>query len=127
MASGLPGSSATELTDLGVGSMTAVTGPHGSSATAMSGLPGSSMTAVSAGRGAVAGAGSGRLRGVPLAVPAGGRGAATERALSRGHAGAEQGFVLDMRGGGARAETGGTRRRDGIPDLQSGSRGTFPG
>jgi hypothetical protein len=75
------------------------------------------MTRVSAGSGAVAGAGSGRLRGVPLAVPADGRGAATERALSRGRAGAEQGIVLDMRGGGARAATGGTRDRDGIPDL----------
>ena len=85
------------------------------------------MTRVSAGSGAVAGAGNGRLRGVPLAVPADGRGAATERALSRGRAGAEQGIVLDMRGGGARAATGETRGRDGIPDLQSGSRDTFPG
>ena len=121
----------------GVGSTTAATGLPGGSRTAMTGLPGSSMTVVSgprsgpttrvsAGSGAVAGAVSGRLRGVPLAVPADGRGAATERALSRGRAGAEQGIVLGMRGGGARAATGGTRGRDGIPDLQSGSRGTFP-
>jgi hypothetical protein len=131
-----------------VGSTAAVTGPHGGSMTAVTGLPGSSMTAAtgprgssmtvvtgprsgpmtrdSAGSGAVAGAGSGRLRGVPLAVPADGRGAATERALSRGRAGAEQGIVLGMRGGGARAATGGTRGRDGIPDLQSDSRDTFP-
>ena len=125
------------------GSTTAVTGPHGSSTaaatgpragstTAVTGLHGGLMTAVSGlrsgsmSRGS-AGAGSGRLRDVPLAAPADGRGAATERALSRGRAGAEQGIVLGMRGGGARAATGGTRGRDGIPDLQSGNRDTFPG
>ena len=49
------------------------------------------------------------------------------RARSRGRAQwRSEGFVRGIRGGGARAATGGTRGRDGIPDQQLGSRDTFP-
>ena len=106
------------------GSTTVASGPRGGSMIAVSGL-GGSMTVVSAGSGAIADV-IWRLRDLRLAEPANGRGAATERAPSRGRGGAEQGFVPSIRGGGARAATGGTRGRDGIPDQRLGSHDTFP-
>jgi hypothetical protein len=107
----------TGATGLSAGSTTAATGPSGGSMTAVTGLRGGSMT--------VAGV-IWRLRGLRLAAPANGRGAATERAPSRGRSEAEQGFVPGIRGGGAPAATGGTRGRDGTPDQQLGSNDTFP-
>jgi hypothetical protein len=119
------GSSTTAATEPSGGSMTAATGPPGPT-TAVTGLRGS-MTVAGDLCGSLTIAGViWRLRGLRLVEPTNGRGAVTERAPSRGRSGAEQGFVPDIRGGGARAATGGTQGRDGTPDHQLGSHDTFP-
>ena len=85
---------------------------------------GGSMTVVSAGSGAIADV-IWRLRGLGLATPANGRGAATERAPSRGRAEVEH-SSSEYPG---RRSTGGNRRnwgKDGIPDQPLGSHDTFP-
>ena len=106
--------------------MGSATVPSRGRTTAASGLGGGSMTEGSAGSGTVAGVVSGRPRGVRLAGPADGRGAATARVRSRGRDGAEQGFVPGLRGGGAPAATSGTLDRDGTPDPSPDSHDTFP-
>ena len=108
--------------------MASVTGPSRGPATGATGLSAGSTTAVRGLRGGsmtVAGV-IWRLPGLRRAEPANGRGAATERAPSPGRSAAEQGFVPDIRGGGARAATAGTRGRDGTPERPLGSHDTFP-
>jgi hypothetical protein len=135
-----PGGSATRSGPTGATGLTGPTGPRGGPRTerlprtVSVRLAGSTAGSVSsAARGPVAsgptgaGGASGRLPGASPAAsgvtgprpdgPSGG---------SRVDAGVERRDVLDIREHGARARSGRTRDRDGIPDASSNSHDTFP-